>query len=120
VVCSFHEGVLADLQAGQALQQVLLTATTLGLSASFLSQPIEVPTFMPNCAASWVPPLSRRPSCASAMAPPFRPPPDARSPTCSCPKPRVPALPYLADRDPQYRPADLSSRRLHQPPWASG
>jgi nitroreductase len=43
VVCSFHEGVLADLQAGQALQQVLLTATTLGLSASFLSQPIEVP-----------------------------------------------------------------------------
>lgn len=43
VVCSFHEGALADLQAGQALQQVLLTATILGLSASFLSQPIEVP-----------------------------------------------------------------------------
>ena len=43
VLCSFHEGPLAELQAGQALQQVLLTATTLGLSASFLSQPIEVP-----------------------------------------------------------------------------
>ena len=43
VLCSFHEGALGDLQAGQALQQVLLTATTLGLSASFLSQPIEVP-----------------------------------------------------------------------------
>jgi nitroreductase len=43
VVCSFHEGPLAELQAGQTLQQVLLTATTLGLSASFLSQPIEVP-----------------------------------------------------------------------------
>lgn len=42
VVCSYHEGALAELQAGQALQQVLLTAATLGLSASFLSQPIEV------------------------------------------------------------------------------
>jgi hypothetical protein len=42
VLCSFHEGPLAEVQAGQALQQVLLTATTLGLSASFLSQPIEV------------------------------------------------------------------------------
>jgi hypothetical protein len=43
VLCSFHEGPLAELQAGQALQHVLLTATTLALSASFLSQPIEVP-----------------------------------------------------------------------------
>lgn len=43
VLCSFHEGPLAEVQAGQALQHVLLTATTLGLSASFLSQPIEVP-----------------------------------------------------------------------------
>ena len=43
VLCSFHEDPHAQLQAGQALQQVLLTATTLGLSASFLSQPIEVP-----------------------------------------------------------------------------
>ncbi len=43
VLCSFHEGPLAELQAGLALQQVLLTATTAGLSASFLSQPIEVP-----------------------------------------------------------------------------
>ncbi|MBV9012829.1 MAG: nitroreductase [Pseudonocardiales bacterium] len=43
VLCAFHEGPLADLQGGQALQHTLLTATTLGLSASFLSQPIEVP-----------------------------------------------------------------------------
>ncbi|MDR6592616.1 Acg family FMN-binding oxidoreductase [Saccharothrix longispora] len=43
VLCSFHDGPLHDLHAGQALQRVLLTATTLGLSASFLSQPTEVP-----------------------------------------------------------------------------
>jgi hypothetical protein len=43
VVCSYYEGELAELHAGQAMQRVLLTATTLGLSASFLAQPIEVP-----------------------------------------------------------------------------
>jgi nitroreductase len=43
VLCSFHDGSLAELQAGQALQHMLLNATRLGLSASFLSQPIEVP-----------------------------------------------------------------------------
>lgn len=32
-----------QVRAGQALQRVLLTATTAGLSASFLSQPMEVP-----------------------------------------------------------------------------
>ncbi|MFE2752304.1 Acg family FMN-binding oxidoreductase [Actinosynnema sp. NPDC059335] len=42
VLCSYYEGPLAELQAGQALQRVLLTATTLGLSASFMSQVIEV------------------------------------------------------------------------------
>ncbi|MEV8436060.1 nitroreductase [Actinosynnema sp. NPDC051121] len=42
VLCSFYNGPLAELQAGQALQRVLLTATTLGLSASFMSQAIEV------------------------------------------------------------------------------
>ncbi|CCH32893.1 nitroreductase family protein [Actinosynnema sp. NPDC047251] len=42
VLCSFHDGPQAELQAGQALQRVLLTATTFGLSASFLSQPVEV------------------------------------------------------------------------------
>ncbi|MGM1062363.1 Acg family FMN-binding oxidoreductase [Saccharothrix sp. Mg75] len=42
VLCSFHEGPLGEVQAGQALQRVLLTATSLGLSASFLSQVIEV------------------------------------------------------------------------------
>jgi hypothetical protein len=42
VLCSYHETALGELQAGQALQRVLLTGTTLGLSASFMSQPIEV------------------------------------------------------------------------------
>ncbi|WP_433274650.1 Acg family FMN-binding oxidoreductase [Actinosynnema sp. CS-041913] len=42
VLCSFCDGPLDQLQAGQALQRVLLTATTLGLSASVMSQPIEV------------------------------------------------------------------------------
>jgi len=36
-------GHYADLQAGQALQRVLLTATSLGLVCSLLSQLIEVP-----------------------------------------------------------------------------
>ncbi|HEX5401608.1 MAG TPA: hypothetical protein VFX16_04820 [Pseudonocardiaceae bacterium] len=43
VVGSFHDLPLAHLQAGQAMQRVLLTATDRGLSASFLSQVIEVP-----------------------------------------------------------------------------
>ena len=43
VICSYYEGQLAELHAGQAMQRVLLTATTLGLSASFIAQPIEVP-----------------------------------------------------------------------------
>ncbi|SHF90082.1 Acg family FMN-binding oxidoreductase [Streptoalloteichus hindustanus] len=42
VLSSFYEGRLAELQAGQAMQHVLLTATSLGLSASFLSQVVEV------------------------------------------------------------------------------
>lgn len=43
VVGSFHDLPLARLQAGQAMQRVLLTATEAGLSASFLSQVVEVP-----------------------------------------------------------------------------
>ncbi|WNV84798.1 Acg family FMN-binding oxidoreductase [Umezawaea sp. Da 62-37] len=42
VLNSHYEGPLGELLAGQALQRVLLTATTLGLSTSFLAQPIEV------------------------------------------------------------------------------
>lgn len=42
VVGSFHDHRLARMQAGQAMQRVLLTATNLGLSASFLSQVVEV------------------------------------------------------------------------------
>lgn len=42
VLGSFHDLPLAWLQAGQAMQRVLLTATNLGLSASFLSQVLEV------------------------------------------------------------------------------
>jgi len=43
VVCSYYDGSLAELQAGEALQSLLLTATTLGLASSFMSQIIEVP-----------------------------------------------------------------------------
>ncbi|MDT7788325.1 MAG: hypothetical protein QOF58_6744 [Pseudonocardiales bacterium] len=42
VLCSQYDGPLGELQAGQAMQRVLLVATVRGLSASFLSQPIEV------------------------------------------------------------------------------
>ncbi|MET1074651.1 MAG: nitroreductase [Umezawaea sp.] len=42
VLCSFYDGPLGELQAGQALQRVLLSAAALGLSASFLSQAVEV------------------------------------------------------------------------------
>jgi hypothetical protein len=39
-----HGDTVRDhLQAGQALQRVLLTATVTGLATSFLSQPVEVP-----------------------------------------------------------------------------
>jgi nitroreductase len=43
VLCSYYDGKLAELQSGQSMQRVLLTAATLGLSASFLPQPVEVP-----------------------------------------------------------------------------
>jgi nitroreductase len=43
VLTSHLSGALSDLQAGQALQRVLLTATADGLSASLLSQVVEVP-----------------------------------------------------------------------------
>jgi nitroreductase family protein len=43
VLATRGDGPRDHLHAGQALQRVLVTATVLGLSASFLSQPIEVP-----------------------------------------------------------------------------
>lgn len=42
VIGSFHDHPLARMQTGQAMQRILLTATNLGLSASFLSQVVEV------------------------------------------------------------------------------
>lgn len=42
VICSYRSGVAADLQAGQAMQRMLLTATSLGLAASLVSQVVEV------------------------------------------------------------------------------
>jgi hypothetical protein len=44
VLGSFQDSPTAQLQAGLATQRVLLTATDAGLSASFLSQVVEVPT----------------------------------------------------------------------------
>lgn len=43
VLGSFHDQASAHVSTGQALQRVLLTATTFKLSASFLSQVTEVP-----------------------------------------------------------------------------
>jgi hypothetical protein len=43
VLTSPGDTVLDRLSAGQAVQRVLLNATAAGLSASFLSQPIEIP-----------------------------------------------------------------------------
>jgi nitroreductase len=43
VLTSPGDTVLDRLRAGQALQRILLSATSAGLSASFLAQPIEVP-----------------------------------------------------------------------------
>jgi hypothetical protein len=42
VLSPYLAGPVADIHAGQALQRVLLTATVHGLSASFLSQVVEV------------------------------------------------------------------------------
>ncbi|GAB2673654.1 hypothetical protein GCM10027271_38060 [Saccharopolyspora gloriosae] len=42
VLCTYSQGKQADLEAGEALQRLLLTATSLGLSTSMLSQVIEV------------------------------------------------------------------------------
>ncbi|MGW3467839.1 Acg family FMN-binding oxidoreductase [Saccharopolyspora sp. NPDC000995] len=44
VLGSFQDGVLAQLHAGMAMQRVLLAATAAGLSSSFLSQVVEVPS----------------------------------------------------------------------------
>jgi hypothetical protein len=43
VLQSYLDGPAAQVQAGQALQRVWLTLTALGLSASLISQPVEVP-----------------------------------------------------------------------------
>jgi nitroreductase len=43
VVASYEDGVLAHVRAGQAMQQVLLTATARGVGASFVAPPLEVP-----------------------------------------------------------------------------
>ena len=43
VLNSYTDTPLAQIRTGQAMQRVLLTATTAGVSASFLSQPVEIP-----------------------------------------------------------------------------
>jgi nitroreductase len=43
VVASYDDTPLAHVQAGQAMQQVLLTATARGLGASFVAPPMEWP-----------------------------------------------------------------------------
>jgi hypothetical protein len=43
VVASYDDSRLAQVRAGLAMQQVLLTATARGLAASFVASPLEVP-----------------------------------------------------------------------------
>jgi hypothetical protein len=43
VIGSFDDRPIDHLRAGQAMERVLLTATSVGLDASFISQPVEVP-----------------------------------------------------------------------------
>ncbi|MFI5592158.1 hypothetical protein ACIA5G_44415 [Amycolatopsis sp. NPDC051758] len=43
VIGTLHDTVLARVQAGQALQRVLLTATAAGISAALSTQPMAVP-----------------------------------------------------------------------------
>ncbi|MGW3473471.1 Acg family FMN-binding oxidoreductase [Saccharopolyspora sp. NPDC000995] len=43
ILCTRHSGREADLQAGQALQRLWLTATAQGLVASMISEVVEVP-----------------------------------------------------------------------------
>ncbi|MDI5975911.1 Acg family FMN-binding oxidoreductase [Amycolatopsis magusensis] len=44
VLGSFGDDPIDRLRAGQAMQRLLLTATAAGLDASFISQPVEVPS----------------------------------------------------------------------------
>lgn len=44
VLLTHTDGPRSQLRAGEAMQRVLLTATDAGLSASFLSQPMEIPS----------------------------------------------------------------------------
>ncbi|MER6902005.1 nitroreductase family protein, partial [Amycolatopsis sp. NPDC000740] len=44
VVGTFADLAIDRLRAGQAMQRVLLTATARGIDASFISQPVEVPS----------------------------------------------------------------------------
>lgn len=44
VLVTPSDGVADWIAAGQALQRVLLTATAAGLQASFLNQPVEIPS----------------------------------------------------------------------------
>jgi nitroreductase len=53
VLTTAADGVADWLRAGQALQRVLLTATSRGLSASFLYQSIELHDMRPESAPAW-------------------------------------------------------------------
>lgn len=68
---------LAWLRAGEALARVLLTATTYGLSASFLNQPLEIPALRAEVAersAGWCPQMLMRLGYGPAVTPtPRRP-----------------------------------------------
>lgn len=107
-VLSAHlHGPHADLQAGQAMQRVLLTATTHGLSASFLSQIIEVPQTRENLRR--IIQGTRPPHVVLRIGYGQPLPPTPRRPVADLLGPPVPAPP--ADRRGRGRhPSDASPR----------
>jgi hypothetical protein len=73
VLSTRMDGPGCQVQVGQALQRVLFTATALGLTASFLSQPSSSATSDGNCAGCWPTAGTRRPCCASVSVHRWRP-----------------------------------------------
>jgi hypothetical protein len=50
-VTTAADDVVAWLSAGQATERVVLTATTMGIGTSFMTQPLEVPLLRADCGA---------------------------------------------------------------------
>ena len=90
VLSTRMDGPGCQVQAGQARQRVLLTATALGLTASFLSQPVEVGEERRDCAGCWPMTGTRRRCCGWVSGRRWRPPRGGTRRTCCCRSRSVP------------------------------